>query len=53
MMTPCVCRLHPGSYLQEAPVIVDKPDVVYVIENQSVSITVTINHVNAAIMWKR
>lgn len=33
--------------------IIDKPDVVHVIENQSVTITVTINHVNAAIMWKR
>lgn len=45
--------LRPGSYLQEAPVIVDKPDVVYVMENQSVVITITINHVNAAIIWKR
>lgn len=43
----------PGSYLQEAPVIIDKPDIVYVIENQSVTITITINHVNATVMWKR
>ena len=42
-----------GSYLQEAPVIVDKPEIVYVIENQSVTITITINHVNAAVIWKR
>lgn len=43
----------PGPYLQEAPVIVDKPDIVYVIENQSVTITITLNHVNAAVLWKR
>lgn len=42
-----------GSYLQEAPVIIDKPEIVYVIENQSVTITVTLNHVNAAVIWKR
>ncbi|KAK2839515.1 hypothetical protein Q5P01_013255 [Channa striata] len=42
-----------GPYLQEAPVIIDKPDIVYVIENQSVTITVTLNHVNAAVIWKR
>lgn len=42
-----------GSYLQEAPVIMDKPEIVYVIENQSVSITITLNHVNAAVIWKR
>lgn len=41
-----------GPYLKEAPVIIDKPDMVYVVENQSVSITVTINHVNAAVTWK-
>uniref|UniRef100_A0A8B9H5D2 Striated muscle enriched protein kinase b n=1 Tax=Astyanax mexicanus TaxID=7994 RepID=A0A8B9H5D2_ASTMX len=42
-----------GPYFQEAPVIIDKPDVVYVVENQSVSITVTLNHVNANVTWKR
>ncbi|XP_066542039.1 striated muscle preferentially expressed protein kinase-like [Hoplias malabaricus] len=42
-----------GLYLQEAPVITDKPDVVYVVENQSVTITVTLNHVNATVTWKR
>lgn len=42
-----------GPYLQEAPVIVDKPEIVYVIENQSVTITITLNHVNAAVLWKR
>lgn len=42
-----------GPYLQEAPVIVDKPEIVNVIENQSVTITITLNHVNAAVLWKR
>ena len=42
-----------GPYLLEAPVIIDKPDIVYVIENQSVTIPVTLNHVNAAVIWKR
>lgn len=42
-----------GPYLQEAPVIVDKPEIVYVIENQSVTVTITLNHVNAAVLWKR
>ncbi|XP_068186263.1 striated muscle preferentially expressed protein kinase [Antennarius striatus] len=51
--TDPVQLLDRGSYLQEAPVIIDKPDIVYVIENQSVSITITLNHVNAAVIWKR
>lgn len=42
-----------GPYLQEAPVITDKPEIVYVMENQSVTITITLNHVNAAVIWKR
>ncbi|KAG7255706.1 hypothetical protein CRUP_020655 [Coryphaenoides rupestris] len=45
--------LDRGPYLQEAPVITDKPDVVFVMENQSVTITVTLNHVNAAVIWKK
>ncbi|CAL8240298.1 unnamed protein product [Merluccius merluccius] len=45
--------LDRGPYLQESPVILDKPDVVFVMENQSVTITVTLNHVNAAVIWKR
>uniref|UniRef100_A0A8C8C8G7 Striated muscle enriched protein kinase b n=1 Tax=Oncorhynchus tshawytscha TaxID=74940 RepID=A0A8C8C8G7_ONCTS len=42
-----------GPYLRKAPIILDKPDVVYVVENQSVSITLTLNHVNAVVTWKR
>ncbi|KAM3862019.1 striated muscle preferentially expressed protein kinase [Diretmus argenteus] len=51
--TDPVQLLDRGPYLQEAPVIIDKPDIVYVMENQSVTITVTLNHVNAAVIWKR
>uniref|UniRef100_A0A3P9JVS6 non-specific serine/threonine protein kinase n=1 Tax=Oryzias latipes TaxID=8090 RepID=A0A3P9JVS6_ORYLA len=51
--TDPVQLLDRGPYLQEAPVIIDKPDVVYVIENQSVTISININHVNAAVTWKR
>ncbi|XP_030643504.1 striated muscle preferentially expressed protein kinase [Chanos chanos] len=42
-----------GPYSQEAPVIIDKPDTVYVVENQPVCITITLNHVNATVTWKR
>ncbi|XP_069637290.1 striated muscle preferentially expressed protein kinase isoform X2 [Haliaeetus albicilla] len=45
--------LDRGPYLEEAPVILDKPDVVYVVEGQPASITITINHVEATITWKR
>lgn len=51
--TDPVQLLDRGPYLQEAPVITDKPDIVYVMENQSVTITITLNHVNAAVIWKR
>ncbi|MBN3297320.1 SPEG kinase, partial [Amia calva] len=42
-----------GPYLEEAPVIIDKPDVVYVVENQTACITITLNHVHAGVTWKR
>ncbi|XP_059676432.1 striated muscle preferentially expressed protein kinase [Gavia stellata] len=45
--------LDRGPYLEEAPVILDKPDVVYVVEGQPASITITINHVEATVTWKR
>ncbi|XP_067372487.1 striated muscle preferentially expressed protein kinase [Channa argus] len=51
--TDPVQLLDRGPYLQEAPVIIDKPDIVYVKEHQSVTITITLNHVNTAVMWKR
>ncbi|XP_021180754.2 striated muscle preferentially expressed protein kinase isoform X1 [Fundulus heteroclitus] len=51
--TDPVQLLDRGPYLQEAPVIIDKPDVVYAIENQSVTISISLNHVNTAVTWKR
>ncbi|XP_041719299.1 striated muscle preferentially expressed protein kinase [Coregonus clupeaformis] len=51
--TDPVQLVNRGPYLQEAPVIIDKPDIVYVQENQSVSIAITLNHVNASVTWKR
>uniref|UniRef100_A0AAY4BJR1 non-specific serine/threonine protein kinase n=1 Tax=Denticeps clupeoides TaxID=299321 RepID=A0AAY4BJR1_9TELE len=51
--TDPVQLLDRGPYLKEAPVITDKPDIVYMVENQSVSITITLNHVNASVTWKR
>nr|XP_055071471.1 striated muscle preferentially expressed protein kinase isoform X3 [Misgurnus anguillicaudatus] len=51
--TEPVQLLDRGPYLQEAPVIIDKPDVVYMVEKQPISITLTLNHVNASVTWKR
>lgn len=42
-----------GPYLRKAPIILEKPDVVYVAENQPASITITLNHVHAVVTWKR
>lgn len=42
-----------GPYLAEAPMILDKPDVVYAVEGQPASITVTLNHVEVAVTWRR
>lgn len=33
--------------------MLDKPDVVYVVEGQPASITVTFNHVEAQVVWRR
>lgn len=49
VVTMCVA----GPYLEEAPVILDKPDVVYVVEGQPASVTITINHVEATVTWRR
>ncbi|XP_029300651.1 striated muscle preferentially expressed protein kinase-like [Cottoperca gobio] len=51
--TDLVQLLDRGPYLRKAPVILDKPDVVYVVENQPASITITLNHVHAVVAWKR
>ncbi|XP_060117589.1 striated muscle preferentially expressed protein kinase isoform X2 [Heteronotia binoei] len=45
--------LDRGPYTEEAPIILDKPDVVYAVEGQPVCITVTLNHVEAAVIWRR
>ncbi|XP_058468448.1 striated muscle preferentially expressed protein kinase-like isoform X4 [Solea solea] len=51
--TDLVQLLDRGPYLRKAPVILDKPDIMYVVENQPASITITLNHVQAVITWKR
>ena len=42
-----------GQYLRKGPGILDKPDTVYAVENQPASITITLNHVQATVTWKR
>ncbi|XP_056444343.1 striated muscle preferentially expressed protein kinase [Gadus chalcogrammus] len=51
--TDLVQLLDRGPYLRKSPIIMDKPDMVHVVENQSVSITITLNHVHAVVTWKR
>ncbi|XP_031707548.1 striated muscle preferentially expressed protein kinase-like isoform X2 [Anarrhichthys ocellatus] len=51
--TDLVQLLDRGPYSRKAPVILDKPDMVYVVENQPASITITLNHVHAVVTWKR
>ncbi|XP_030637588.1 striated muscle preferentially expressed protein kinase [Chanos chanos] len=51
--TDLVQLIDRGQYLRKAPVILDKPDVVYVVENQPVNITITLNHVQATVTWKK
>nr|XP_046238165.1 striated muscle preferentially expressed protein kinase isoform X3 [Scatophagus argus] len=51
--TDLVQLLDRGPYLRKAPVILDKPEIIYVVENQPASITITLNHVHAVVTWKR
>ncbi|XP_074169900.1 striated muscle preferentially expressed protein kinase isoform X4 [Rhinolophus sinicus] len=44
--------LERGPPLEEAPAVLDKPDIVYVVEGQPASVTVTFNHVEAQIVWR-
>ncbi|XP_047577035.1 striated muscle preferentially expressed protein kinase isoform X5 [Lutra lutra] len=44
--------LEHGPPLEEAPAVLDKPDIVYVVEGQPASITVTFNHVEAQVVWR-
>ncbi|KAI4831635.1 hypothetical protein KUCAC02_001171 [Chaenocephalus aceratus] len=51
--TDLVQLLDRGPYLRKAPIILDKPDIVYMVENQPASLTITLNHVHAVVTWKR
>ncbi|KAJ3584452.1 hypothetical protein NHX12_014947, partial [Muraenolepis orangiensis] len=42
-----------GPYLRKAPIIMEKPDVVHVVENRPANVTITLNHVHALVTWKR
>ncbi|XP_023578816.1 striated muscle preferentially expressed protein kinase isoform X2 [Octodon degus] len=44
--------LERGPPLEEAPGVLDKPDIVYVVEGQPASVTVTFNHVEAQVVWR-
>ncbi|XP_006867904.1 PREDICTED: striated muscle preferentially expressed protein kinase [Chrysochloris asiatica] len=44
--------LERGPTLEEAPAVLDKPDVVYVVEGQPISVTVTFSHVEAQVVWR-
>ncbi|PNJ36715.1 SPEG isoform 2 [Pongo abelii] len=44
--------LEHGPPLEEAPAVLDKPDIVYVVEGQPASVTVTFNHVEAQVIWR-
>ncbi|XP_041431903.1 striated muscle preferentially expressed protein kinase-like isoform X2 [Xenopus laevis] len=48
-----VCLLDRGPYLEEMPSILDRPEILYMVENQPLCITVTLNHVHARIIWQR
>ncbi|XP_075386144.1 striated muscle preferentially expressed protein kinase isoform X2 [Tenrec ecaudatus] len=48
---PVQLREH-GPPLEEAPAVLDKPDIVYVVEGQPTSVTVTFNHVEAQVVWR-
>ncbi|OCT60995.1 hypothetical protein XELAEV_18047020mg [Xenopus laevis] len=48
-----VCLLDRGPYLEEMPSILDRPEILYMVENQPLCITVTLNHVHAKVTWQR
>lgn len=52
-LTSACCAPAAGPYLRKAPIILEKPDCVYVVENQPASVTITLNHVHAVVTWKR
>ncbi|XP_038939816.1 striated muscle-specific serine/threonine-protein kinase isoform X3 [Rattus norvegicus] len=44
--------LEHGPPLEEAPAVLDKQDIVYVVEGQPACVTVTFNHVEAQVVWR-
>nr|XP_045003176.1 striated muscle preferentially expressed protein kinase isoform X2 [Jaculus jaculus] len=44
--------LERGPPLEEAPVVLDRPEIVYVVEGQPARVTVTFNHVEAQVVWR-
>ncbi|XP_040123815.2 striated muscle preferentially expressed protein kinase isoform X5 [Ictidomys tridecemlineatus] len=44
--------LEHGPPLEEAPAVLDKPDIVYVVEGQPAHVTITFNHVEAQVVWR-
>lgn len=51
--TEPVFYLPAGPPLEEAPAVLDKQDIVYVVEGQPACVTVTFNHVEAQVVWRR
>ncbi|XP_048090328.1 striated muscle preferentially expressed protein kinase isoform X5 [Alosa alosa] len=51
--TDLVQLIDRGQYFRRSPEILDKPDTVYAVENQPASMTITLNHVQATVSWKR
>ncbi|XP_075037113.1 striated muscle preferentially expressed protein kinase isoform X2 [Mixophyes fleayi] len=45
--------LDRGPYQKEAPVILDRPELLYMVENQLLCVTVMLNHVEASVTWQR
>ncbi|XP_043550461.1 striated muscle preferentially expressed protein kinase-like [Chiloscyllium plagiosum] len=45
--------LDRGPYLEEVPCFIDKPDVVFAVEDQSSCITCTLNYVQADVSWTK
>ncbi|KAM8933730.1 striated muscle preferentially expressed protein kinase [Pelodytes ibericus] len=45
--------LDKGPYLREAPSILDRPELLYMVEKQLLCVTVTLNHVEAEVKWQR
>ncbi|XP_063067598.1 striated muscle preferentially expressed protein kinase-like isoform X3 [Engraulis encrasicolus] len=51
--TDLVQLIDRGQYMRKGPEILDKPETVFAVENQPATLTVTLNHVQATVTWKR